>query len=173
MQEGLADIWKENILEDLETEKVKYKSAGEFLTEIKKEFRGGDKESLKVVELKRIEQEDRTREKFMQDFKRVTRGSGYERCLLIEEFKWGINGAIRRKLMEAENQPGLIKQWFKKAIALKREPKRRREVEREEREQWGTSSKVKQLEGTKANVTMAPSLAKEVGDRRCLNSRFP
>jgi len=39
------------------------------------------------VELKRIEQEDRTREKFMQDFKRVTRGSGYERCLLIEEFK--------------------------------------------------------------------------------------
>jgi len=55
VQGGLADIWKENILEDLETEKVEYKSAGEFLTEIKKEFRGGDKESLKVEELKRIE----------------------------------------------------------------------------------------------------------------------
>jgi len=55
VQGGLADIWKENILEDLEAEKVEYKSAGEFLTEIKKEFREGDKESLKIGKLKRIE----------------------------------------------------------------------------------------------------------------------
>jgi len=41
----LADIWKENVLEDLEAEKVEYKSAGEFLAEIKKEFGGGDEES--------------------------------------------------------------------------------------------------------------------------------
>ena len=42
-------------------------------------------------------------EEFIQDFKRIVRGSGYEECHLIEEFKRGINGAIRRKLMEAEN----------------------------------------------------------------------
>ena len=34
---------------------------------------------------------------------------------MIEEFKRGMNGAVRRKLMEAENQPGLIKQWFRRA----------------------------------------------------------
>jgi len=31
------------------------KTAGEFLVDIKKEFGGGDKETVKVVELKRIE----------------------------------------------------------------------------------------------------------------------
>jgi len=37
---------------------------------------------------------------------------------LIEEFKRGMNRAIRRKLMEVENQPGSIEQWFRKAMAL-------------------------------------------------------
>jgi len=49
-------------------------------------------------------------EEFVQDFKRVARESGYERCPLIEEFEQGMNGAIRRKLMEAKNQPSLIEQ---------------------------------------------------------------
>jgi len=47
-------------------------------------------------------------EEFIQDFKRVARGSGYEECLLIKEFKWGINGSIRRKLIGVENQPATI-----------------------------------------------------------------
>jgi len=102
MQEGLANIWKENVLEDLE--------AGEFLAEIKKEFGGGDKESVKVAELKKIKQEGRIMKEFVQDFKRVVRGSGYEGCSLIEEFKWGMNRVIKRKLMEAENQPDSIEQ---------------------------------------------------------------
>jgi len=29
-----------------------------------------------------------------------------------------MNGSIRRKLIEAENQTGTIKQWFKRAITL-------------------------------------------------------
>jgi len=105
-------------MEDLEAEEVKYESVEEFLAEIKKEFERGDKELIKVVELKRIEQESRTMEEFVQDFKRVARGSGYEGYLLIEEFKRGMNGAIRKKLMEVENQPGSIKQWFRRATAL-------------------------------------------------------
>ena len=51
----MVDIWKENILEDLEAGKVEYKSAEEFLAEIKKEFGEGDKKPLKVVKLKKIE----------------------------------------------------------------------------------------------------------------------
>ena len=53
VQGGPADIWKENVLEDLEAGKMEYELAGKFLVEIKKEFGGGDEESLKV--------EDRTR----------------------------------------------------------------------------------------------------------------
>ena len=31
-----------------------------------------------------------------------------------------MNRVIRRKLMEVENQPGSIEQWFKRAIVLDR-----------------------------------------------------
>ena len=58
---------------------------------------------MKVVELKKIKQEERIMEEFVQDFKKTARGSGYEGCPLIEEFKQGMNGSIRRKLMEAKN----------------------------------------------------------------------
>jgi len=108
------------MMEELETEEIEFESVGEFLAEIKKEFGGGDEESVKVVELKKIEQGGRTMKEFVQDFKRVARRSGYKGCPLIEEFKWGMNGSIRRKLMEAENQPGSIEQWFKRAITLDR-----------------------------------------------------
>jgi len=101
------------------------------LAEIRKEFGGGDKESVKVAELKKIEQGGRTMEEFVQDFKRTARGSSYEGHPLIEEFKQGMNGSIRRKLVEAENQPCSIEQWFKRAIALDRNWKEsRREEER-------------------------------------------
>jgi len=50
-----VDIWKENVLEDLESRKVEFESAEEFLLELKKEFGGEDEESVKVVELKRVE----------------------------------------------------------------------------------------------------------------------
>jgi len=59
-------------------------------------------------------------EEFVQEFKRAARGSGYEGRLLIEEFKRGMSGGIRRKLMEAENPPTSIEQWYRRATALDR-----------------------------------------------------
>jgi len=108
VQGGSADIWKENMMEELEAGELEFESVGEPLAEIKKEFGGGDEELVKVAELKKIEQGGRTMEEFVQDFKRTARGSGYEGCPLIEEFKRGMNGSIRRKLMEEENQPATI-----------------------------------------------------------------
>jgi len=124
------DIWKENIMEELEIGEIEFELAGEFLAEIKKEFGGEDEESVKIVELKKIKQGGRTIEEFVQDFKRTVRRSGYEGCPLIEEFKWNMNGSIRRKLMEAENQPGSIEQWFKRAIALDRNYRKSRREEK-------------------------------------------
>jgi len=43
----------------LEAEEVEYKLAGEFLAGLKKEFGKGDKEVVKVTELKKLEQGER------------------------------------------------------------------------------------------------------------------
>ena len=102
VQGGLADIWKENVLEKLEEEILEYESVGEFLATIKKEFRGGEEELVKVVELKKLEQEGKTMEEFVQEFKKVAKRSGYERRPLVEKFKRRMNKVIRRKLIEAE-----------------------------------------------------------------------
>ena len=104
----------------MEARELEFESMGEFLAEIKKEFGGGNEESIKVTELKRIEQEERTIEEFVQDFKRIARGSRYKECLLIKEFKRSMNGSIRRKLMEAESQLTTIEHWFKRVITLDR-----------------------------------------------------
>ena len=71
-------MWKKNILEDLETELLEYKIIGEFLAEVKKKFRRGDKEIVKVVELKKLEQEEKTMKEFIQKFRKAVRESRYE-----------------------------------------------------------------------------------------------
>jgi len=38
VQGGSADVWKKNMLENLEAGLLEYKIAGEFLADIKKEF---------------------------------------------------------------------------------------------------------------------------------------
>jgi len=55
VQRRLADVWKENILEDLEGGLLEYENIGEFLANIRKEFGGRDEELVKVAELRRIE----------------------------------------------------------------------------------------------------------------------
>ena len=55
VQGGSADVQKENILENLEKELLEYETVEEFLTDIRKEFGGGDEELVKVSELKRLE----------------------------------------------------------------------------------------------------------------------
>ena len=120
VQGGSADVWKENIMEELETGEIEYETIEEFLTSIKKEFGSGKEESVKAAKLRKLEQEGRMIEEFIQEFKRAVRGSGYEGRPLVEEFKRGINGGIRRKLMKSENPPASIEQWYKRAMALDR-----------------------------------------------------
>ena len=110
VQGGTVDIWKENVIEELEAGEVEYEMVEEFLISLKKEFGGREEESVKVVELRKLEQGGRMMEEFMQKFKRAARGSGYEGRLLVEEFKREMTGGIRRKLMEAENPPIFIEQ---------------------------------------------------------------
>ena len=138
VQGGSADVWKENIMEELESGEVEYESVEEFLTTLKKEFGEGEEESVKAAELRKLEQGGKTMEEFVQEFKWAARGSGYEGRPLVEEFKRGMNGGIQRKLMEAENPPASIEQWYRRATALDRnwrESKREEERLRGRKEQ--------------------------------------
>ena len=120
VQGGSADVWKENVMEELESGEMEYETAEEFFTSLRKEFGEGEEESVKAAELRRMEQGGRTMEEFVQEFKRAARGSGYEGRPLMEEFKRGMNGGIWRKLMESENPPTSIEQWYRRATALDR-----------------------------------------------------
>ena len=131
VQGGSVDVWKENVMEELEAGEVEYESVEEFFTILRKEFGGGEEELVKAAELRKLEQGGKMMEEFVQEFKRAARGSGYKGRPLVEEFKRGMNGEIRRKLMEAENPPTSIEQWYRRATALNRNwRKSRKEEER-------------------------------------------
>ena len=147
VQGGSADVWKENMVEELESGEVEYESVEELFTCLKKEFGGGEDDSVKAAELRKLEQGGKTMEEFVQEFKRAARGSGYEGRPLVEEFKRGMNGGIRRKLMEAENLPTSIENWYRRATALDRnwqESRREEERLRGKKEATGSASKQEQ-----------------------------
>ena len=87
MQGGSAEVWKENVMEEMEAGEVEYESAEEFLACLKKEFGGGEEEAVKAAELRRVEQGGKMMEEYVQEFKRIVRGSRYEGRPLVEEFK--------------------------------------------------------------------------------------
>ena len=89
-------------MKDLESVKVEFESVGEFLLELKKEFDRENEGSVKVTELKNVEQRGRTIEEFVHEFRRAVRGSGYQERTLVEEFKKEMNKVIKRKLIEME-----------------------------------------------------------------------
>ena len=96
-------------MENLELENLEYETVEEFIANLKKEFRGGDEEVVKVVELRELEQGGRIIEEFVQEFRKATKESEYEGRLLVEEFKKGMSRVIRKKLIEAEKPPISIK----------------------------------------------------------------
>jgi len=102
VQEGIVKVWKDNLLDKLAKGESEVESVEQLFTKIKNDFGEISEEKRKIEQLRIIEQEERTYDKYVQEFKKVTRGTGYERRPLIEEFKRGLNGGIRKKLAEAE-----------------------------------------------------------------------
>ena len=52
-------------------------------------------EKQKIEQLRMVEQKGRTCNKYIQEFKKVTRESGYKKHPLIDEFKKGLSRALR------------------------------------------------------------------------------
>lgn len=120
IQRVLVNIWKENILKDLESKSLECVIVGKFLMDLKKKFSSRDNKTIKVAELKKVKQESRTIKEFVQKFRRVARESKYKERLLIKEFKRRMNRVIQRKLMEAKHSSRNIEQQYKKVINLDR-----------------------------------------------------
>jgi len=108
IQGGIAEAWKDNLLNELAKRKSKVELAEQLFTKIRNNFGETLEEERKIEQLRTIEQEERTCNEYVQEFKKIARESSYEGRSLIEEFKRGLNGSIRRKLAEAEKLPTTI-----------------------------------------------------------------
>jgi len=108
IQGGIAEAWKDNLLNELAKRKSKVELAEQLFTKIRNNFGETLEEERKIEQLRTIEQEERTCNEYVQEFKKITRESSYKGRSLIEEFKRGLNGSIRRKLAEAEKPPTTI-----------------------------------------------------------------
>jgi len=75
---------------------LNYTIVREFLSDLKEEFSGEDNKIMKAAELKKVEQGNKTMNELVQEFRKVVRGSGYERQPLIEEFKREMNEVIKK-----------------------------------------------------------------------------
>jgi len=130
MQGGIAEAWKDNLLDELAKGESEVESVEQLFTKIRNDFGETLEEKRKIEQLRTIEQEVRTCDEYMQEFKKIARGSGYEGRPLIEEFKRGLNGTIRRKLAEAEKLPTTIGEWQKRVVRLDRNQRQSRAEKR-------------------------------------------
>jgi len=130
VQEGIVEAWKDNLMDELAKGESEIESVEQLFTKIRNDFGETSEEERKIEQLQTIEQGGRTCDEYVQEFKKVTRGSGYEGRPLIEEFKRGLNRAIRRKLAEAEEPLSTIGKWQERAVRLDRNQRQSRAEER-------------------------------------------
>jgi len=130
VQGGVAEAWKDNLLDELAKGESEVDTVEKLFTKIRNDFGETSEEERKIEQLRTIEQGGRTCDEYVQEFKKVARGSSYEGRPLIEEFKRGLNRPIKRKLAEAEEPPFTIGEWQERAVRLDRNQRQSRAEER-------------------------------------------
>ena len=126
VQGGIAETWKNNILDEIEKGTSEVEMMEELFKKIREEFGEFDKESRKADKLRLLVQGPRICNEYVQEFKRAARGSGYEGRALIDEFKRGLNRMIKRKLAEVESPSSTITEWQERAVKLDRNTRQSR-----------------------------------------------
>jgi len=130
VQGGVAEAWKDNLMDELAKGESEVETAEQLFSKIRNDFGETSEEERKIEQLRTIEQGSRTCDEYVQEFKKVARGSGYKGRPLIEEFKRGLNGPIRRKLAEAEEPLSTIGEWQERAVRLDRNQRQSRAEQR-------------------------------------------
>ena len=85
VQERVVEVWKDNVLEEIEKGTLEIETMEELFEKMRKEFREFNEKSKKVDELRLLVQGSRTYDKFVQEFKRAARGSGYKGSVRDQE----------------------------------------------------------------------------------------
>ena len=105
VQGGIVEAWKDNLLDELAKGELEVELAEQLFTKIRNDFGETSEEERKIEQLRTIEQGGKICNKYMQEFKKVTRGSSYEGRPLIKEFEKGLNGSIRRNKEKVVEMP--------------------------------------------------------------------
>ena len=119
VQGGVAEAWKDNLLDKLSKGKSEIEIVKELFGKIRNKFGKTAEEERKIEQLRMIEQGGKTCNEYVQEFKKVVRESSYKGQSLIEEFKRGLSGALKRKLAEVENPSHTIEEWQERAVRLR------------------------------------------------------
>jgi len=75
VQGGVAEAWKNNLLDELAKRESGVESVEQLFTKIRNDFGKISEEERKIEQLRTIEQRERTYDEYVQEFKKVTRGS--------------------------------------------------------------------------------------------------
>ena len=76
VQGGVAEAWKDNLLDKLAKGESEVESTEQLFTKIRDDFGETSEEERKIEQLRTVEQGGRTCNEYVQEFKKVTRGSG-------------------------------------------------------------------------------------------------
>ena len=78
VQGGVAKAWKDNLMDELAKGESEVETAEQQFSKIRNDFGETSEEERKIEQLRTIEQGNRTCDEYVQEFKKVARGSGYE-----------------------------------------------------------------------------------------------
>jgi len=74
VQEGVAEAWKDNLLDKLAKGELKVDTVEKLFTKIRNNFGETSEKERKIEQLWTIEQGGRTCDEYVQEFKKITRG---------------------------------------------------------------------------------------------------
>jgi len=78
VQGGVAEAWKDNLMDELAKGESKVETTEQLFSKIRNDFGETLEKERKIEQLRTIEQGNRTCDEYVQEFKKVARGSGYE-----------------------------------------------------------------------------------------------
>jgi len=78
IQEGVAEVWKDNLLDELSKRESEMEMAEELFSKMRNKFGETAEEERKVEQLRIIEKERRKYDEYVQEFKKIARESRYK-----------------------------------------------------------------------------------------------
>ena len=78
VQRGMAEAWKNNLLDELLKGESEVEMVEELFSKMRNKFGEMAEKERKVEQLRTIEQRRRTYDEYIQEFKKIARGSGYK-----------------------------------------------------------------------------------------------